>query len=233
MNFTYEQVAKTIDHSLLNPCLTAADLDEGCALAVRCNVASVCILPYAVPRCAELLRGSTVLVSTTVGFPHGGHATSVKLAEARQALADGAVELDMVVNISKMLSNDVGYVADEIRQVTKLVHEARARLKIIFENCYLSAPQKVALCEICSQAGVDWVKTSTGYGSGGFTFEDIDLMLRHVRGGVQVKAAGGIRDLDTLLRLMSMGVTRCGATRTKTMLDELRSLVQAAVASAK
>jgi deoxyribose-phosphate aldolase len=232
MSFTYEQVAKTIDHSLLNPCLTAADLDEGCALAVRYNVASVCILPYAVPRCAELLRGSTVLVSTTVGFPHGGHATSVKLAEARQALADGAVELDMVVNISRVLSDDLAYVAGEIRQVTELVHEAHGRLKIIFENCYLNAEQKVALCDICSQAGVDWVKTSTGYGSGGFTFEDIDLMLRHVSGRVQVKAAGGVRDLDTLLCLMSLGVTRCGATRTKTMLDEFRGREKTGAATA-
>jgi deoxyribose-phosphate aldolase len=222
MEFTYEQVAKTIDHSLLNPTLTTADMEAGCELALGYNVASVCILPYYVRRCSEILHGSTVVPSTTIGFPHGAHTTTAKLAEAERALADGAVELDAVVNISKVLSRDYAYVAAEVAQLSGLIHGAGAKLKVIFENCYLNAEQKIALCRLCTEAKVDWVKTSTGYGTGGATIEDLELMLQHVGPGVQVKAAGGVRDIDTLLAIMSLGVTRCGATRTKTMLDEYR-----------
>lgn len=222
MDFTYEQVAKTIDHSLLNPTLTVADMESGSKLALRYDVASVCILPYYVQRCADILRGSSVLPSTTIGFPHGGHTTAAKLAEAERALADGALELDMVVNISKVLSGDYGYVASEISQIADLVHGAGAKLKVIFENCYLNTEQKITLCQLCTHAQADWVKTSTGYGTGGATLEDLDLMLRHVGPGVQVKAAGGVRDIGSLLKIKSMGVTRCGATRTQTMLDEYR-----------
>ncbi len=222
MNFSYEQVAKTIDHSLLNPTLTVTDLERGCELALRYDVASVCILPYYVRRCAEILKGSAVAASTTIGFPHGGHATAVKLAEAEVALADGAIELDMVVNISKVLSGDYAYVGDEVAKLAELVHQHRAKLKVIFENCYLNDEQKVTLCQVCTDAKADWVKTSTGYGTGGATMEDLELMLRNVGPGVQVKAAGGVRDLDTLLKVKAMGVTRCGATRTQQMLDECR-----------
>jgi deoxyribose-phosphate aldolase len=222
MNLTYEDVAKTIDHSLLNPTLTVSDLEEGCALAVRFNVASVCILPYYVRHCAEVLRGTSVVASTTIGFPHGGHTTAVKVAEAEGALADGAIELDMVVNISKVLSGDYVYVGAEVARLTATVHAGGGKLKAIFENCYLSNEQKITLCKVCSNAGVDWVKTSTGYGTGGATIEDLELMLRNVEPQVQVKAAGGVRDLDTLLKIKAMGVTRCGATRTATMLNEFR-----------
>ena len=226
----YLAVSKMIDHSLLNPTLTVSDLEAGCELAVRYDVASVCILPYYVRRCAELLKGSTVVASTTIGFPHGAHTTATKLAEARTAIADGARELDMVVNISKVLSGDLAYVRDEIRQICELAHAANSKVKVIFEKCYLNNDQKIALCKICTDIKADWVKTSTGYGTGGFTFEDISLMLAHVGPGVQVKAAGGVRDLDTLLKLKEMGVTRSGATRTATMLDEMKKRLGMAAA---
>lgn len=222
MSLSYLDLSKMIDHSLLNPSLKATDLEAGCRLARAYDVASVCILPYALPRCAELLRGSTVKASTTIGFPHGGHTTAIKLAETRQALADGGEELDMVVNISRVLSGDWQPVADEIRAITELTHAAGQKVKVIFENCYLSNEQKIRLCEICGEIGVDWVKTSTGYGTGGATTEDLQLMRQHSPANVQVKAAGGVRDLDRLIEVRGFGVTRCGATRTQEMMDEWR-----------
>lgn len=222
MDYTFQQIAKMIDHSLLRPTLTDKELEEGIQLALQYDVASVCILPYYVPICAQRLAGSGVLTTTTVGFPHGGHSTAVKLAEARQALNDGAVELDMVVNLSKVLSEDWGYVADEIRSVLDLIHTQGARGKVIFENCYLQDSHKIRLCEICGEAKADWVKTSTGYGSGGATLEDLRLMRQHSPAHVQVKAAGGVRDLDTLLAVRAIGVTRVGATRTAEILQECR-----------
>ena len=222
MDYTYEDIAKMIDHSLLSPTLTASDLDQGIQLAIAYDVASVCILPYYLQRCAERLRGTTLKATTTIGFPHGGHATAAKLAESRQALADGGEELDMVVNISKVLSGDWSYVRDDIRAVIDTAHEAGEKVKVIFENCYLKDAQKIRLCEICGELGADWVKTSTGYGTGGATIEDLRLMRKHSPSGVQVKAAGGIRDLDMLLRVKDIGVTRVGASRTAPMLDECR-----------
>jgi deoxyribose-phosphate aldolase len=222
MHHTYQDVAKMIDHSLLNPTLTVDDLDQGIQLALAYDVASVCIMPYSLKRCAERLRGTTVKASTTIGFPHGGHTTAIKLAEARQALADGGEELDMVVNISKVLSGDWVYVRDDLRAVIDAAHEAGKKVKIIFENCYLNTPQKVRLCEISGELDADWVKTSTGYGTGGATLEDLELMRKHSPERVQVKAAGGVRDLDMLLRVREIGVTRVGASRTKAMLDECR-----------
>jgi len=222
MNYTYEDITKMIDHSLLNPTLSAKDLEQGIALALAYDVASVCIVPYYLRRCAERLRGSTVKASTTIGFPHGGHTTAVKLAEARQALSDGGEELDMVVNISKVLSGDWSYVRDDIRAVIDTAHEASEKVKVIFENCYLNDAQKIRLCEICGELGADWVKTSTGYGTGGATLEDLQLMRKHSPPRVQVKAAGGVRDLDMLLRVREIGVTCVGASRTAPMLDECR-----------
>jgi deoxyribose-phosphate aldolase len=218
----YSDLSKMIDHSLLNPTLTAADLDAGCRLAVAYDVASVCILPYSLKRCAELLRGSTVRASTTIGFPHGGHATATKAAEARQALADGGQELDMVVNISQVLSGHWDYVQNDTAAVIDVAHAAGAKVKVIFENCYLKDEHKIRLCQICGELNADWVKTSTGYGTGGATLEDLALMRKHSPPHVQVKAAGGIRDLDTLLKVRELGVSRCGASRTKEMLDECR-----------
>jgi len=217
--YGYADIAKTIDHSLLNPSLTVAEMDDGCMLARAYDVASVCVLPYYVSRSAELLAGTTVRSSTTIGFPHGGHAMAVKLAEARQALADGATELDMVINISKARSGDWDYVEREIRALCQTAHQAGARLKVIFENAYHDTAAKIRLCEICGAIGVDWVKTSTGYAPSGATMDDLRLMRKHSPPSVQIKAAGGIRDLDTLLAVRKLGVTRVGATRTAAMLD--------------
>lgn len=222
MDYTYDQIAKMIDHSLLNPTLTVNDFEPGIALALTYNVASVCIVPYYLKNCAERLAGSTVKASTTIGFPHGCHTTAAKVFEAKQALADGGEELDMVVNISKVLSGDWSYVRDDVAAVVDVTHAAGQKVKVIFENCYMNDAQKIRLCEICSELNADWVKTSTGYGSGGATHEDLRLMRQHTPGHVQVKAAGGVRDLDALLAVRALGVTRVGATRTAAMLDACR-----------
>jgi deoxyribose-phosphate aldolase len=220
--YTYESIAKMIDHSLLNPSLTTQELEDGCALAVRYNAASVCILPYYLARSAEVLAGSTVQASTTIGFPHGGHTTAIKLAEVRQALQDGGQELDMVINISKARSGDWQYVGDEIRALTEAIHAGGAKVKVIFENAYLEDSAKIRLCEICGEIGVDWVKTSTGYAASGATPADLELMRKHSPPQVQVKAAGGVRDLDTLLAVRAIGVSRVGATRTEGILEDCR-----------
>lgn len=222
MDYTYLDIAKMIDHSLLNPTLTDEELEAGCLLARQYDVASVCIKPYYLKRCAELLAGSTVAPSTVIGFPHGGHKTALKVAEAREALADGGKELDMVVNIGKVLSEDWDYVREDIRAVTEAAHTGGAIIKVIFENCYLQDEQKIRLCEICGEVGADFVKTSTGYGTGGATIEDLKLMRQHSPPQVKVKAAGGVRTLDALLEVRAVGVSRCGATRTAAMLDECR-----------
>ena len=222
MEYSYLDIAKMIDHSLLNPTLTMTELDAGCRLAAAYDVASVCIMPYALKRCAELLAGTTVHPSATIGFPHGGHATETKLAETRQALADGGRELDMVVNISQVLSGGWDHVRRDIRAVAEATHAAGQKLKVIFENCYLKDEHKIKLCQICGELRVDWVKTSTGYGTGGATHDDLRLMRQHSPAEVQVKAAGGVRDLDALLAVRELGVSRVGASRTREMLDECR-----------
>jgi deoxyribose-phosphate aldolase len=222
MDYTYHDIAKMIDHSLLSPVLTAKQLEQGCRLALDYDCASVCIMPYALRRCAEILQGSTVKASTTIGFPHGGHTTAVKVAEAERALGDGGHELDMVVNISKVLSEDWGYVRQDIRAVIEVTHARGQKVKVIFENCYLGDHHKIRLCGICGELGSDWVKTSTGYGTGGATIEDLELMRQHSPAHVQVKAAGGVRTLDKLLEVRALGVTRVGASRTADILDECR-----------
>jgi len=221
-SYHYESIAKMIDHSLLNPALTTRELEDGCALAVRYNVASVCILPYYLTRCAELLAEMTIQASTTIGFPHGGQRTAIKLAEARQALKDGSQELDVVINISKARSGDWQYINDELFALTETIHADGAKIKVIFENAYLDDPAKIRLCEICGTIGVDWVKTSTGYASSGATLADLKLMRRYSPERVQIKASGRIRDLDALLAVRALGVTRVGATRTESMLEECR-----------
>jgi deoxyribose-phosphate aldolase len=221
--YTYREIAKMIDHSLLNPALTTKELDDGILLAVRYNVASVCILPYYLPKLSQRLGGTSVVPSTTIGFPHGGHATSAKIAEAKQALADGGKELDVVINISKARSGDWAYVKNELSTLTSLIHGSGAKIKVIFENAYFDDAAKQRLCLISSEVGVDWVKTSTGYAASGATMADLQLMRKQSAARVQVKAAGGIRDLDTLLAVRAIGVTRVGATRTKEMLDDCRN----------
>jgi deoxyribose-phosphate aldolase len=222
MDFTYFDIAKMIDHSLLNPTLTTRQLEEGIRLALDYDVASVCIMPYYLKRCAELLSGSTVRASTTIGFPHGGQTTAIKRAEAVQALQDGCEGLDMVVNISQVLSGHWDDVRHDIGAVIDVAHAAGQKVKVIFENCYLGDEQKRELCRICSELNADWVKTSTGYGTGGATHEDLRLMREHTAPHVQVKAAGGVRDLDSLLAVRALGVSRCGASRTADILDECR-----------
>jgi len=222
MDYTYEVISKMIDHSLLNPTLTADELEQGCLIARQYDVASACIMPYYLKRCAEILDGSRVKASTTIGFPHGGHATKIKVVEAIQALEDGGEELDLVVNISKVLSGDWGYVRADIKAVIDVAHERGRKVKVIFENSYLKDESKIRLCVICGELDADWVKTSTGYAPGGATNEDLILMRKHSPPRVQVKAAGGVRTLDRLLEVRALGVTRAGATQTVAMLEECK-----------
>ncbi len=220
---TLADLARMFDHSLLQPNLTDADLEKGILLAREYGVASVCIKPYAVRLAAKLLAGSTVQASTTIGFPHGGHVTKIKVAESEIALADGATELDMVVNVGKVLSGEWNYVADDIAAVVRVAHAANAKVKVIFENAYLNTEHKKELCKICGEVRADWVKTSTGYAETGATVEDLKLMRQHSPAHVQVKAAGGVRTYEKLLEVRAIGVTRVGATATKVILDEAKA----------
>ncbi len=220
---TLADLARMFDHSLLQPTLTDAELEKGILLAREYAVASVCIKPYAVRLAAKLLAGSGVQASTTIGFPHGGHVTKIKVAESEIALADGATELDMVVNVGKVLSGEWNYVADDIAAVVRVAHAANAKVKVIFENAYLKDEQKKELCKICGEVRADWVKTSTGYAETGATVDDLKLMRQHSPAWVQVKAAGGVRTYEKLLEVRAIGVTRVGATATKTILDEAKA----------
>lgn len=213
-------VAALIDHSLLKPTLTVDELERGCHLARRLNVASVCILPYYVRRTRELLEGSTVRTSTVLGFPHGSQSLRAKLTEAEAYMDDGAEELDAVVNVSLVLSGHLREVREEVSALTSLIHARGRKLKLIFETCYLNGEQKVALCEIASAAEVDWVKTSTGYGTGGATAEDVRLMRERCPATVQVKASGGITTLGAALEFARLGATRVGTSRTEQILRE-------------
>ena len=223
----YADFARMIDHSLLQPNLTDDDLEQGCLLAREYDVASVCIKPYAVARAAESLAGSTVAVGTTVGFPHGGHRTAIKVAEAQAAMADGARELDMVVNIGKVLSRDWAFVGADIRAVVETAHRGNAIVKVIFENSCLADEHKERLCYLSGEVGADFVKTSTGYGDSGATDADLRLMRRCSPPRVQVKAAGGVRTFERLRAVRDIGVTRVGATATKVILDECKKWLQA------
>lgn len=219
----YRSISKMIDHALLSPNLTQGDLDLGCRLAIAYDVASVCTMPFYLPECVRLLRGSGVKASTTIGFPHGAHTTRVKCAEAEQAVRDGCEELDMVVNISQVLSAEWEYVKKDINAVVQVAHASERKVKVIFETCYLQEEHKIRLCEIATELRADWVKTSTGFGPKGATFDDVRLMRQHVPDVVQVKAAGGVRDYDTLLSMRELGASRCGTSRTQEILNECRT----------
>jgi deoxyribose-phosphate aldolase len=208
---TYEAIARRIDHSLLGPALTTAELEEGCRLAIRYAVASVCIKPIGVALAARILKGSGVAVGTTIGFPHGGHTTAVKVFESRQAMADGATELDMVISIGQAKGGEWDAVASDIAAVTRVAHDGGSIVKVIFENCFLNDDQKVRLCRICGEVGADYVKTSTGYGTGGATVDDLRLMRRSAPPHVKLKAAGGIRTLDGMIEAAELGCDRIGA----------------------
>jgi deoxyribose-phosphate aldolase len=220
---TYDAIAKRIDHSLLGPALSTVELEDGCHLAVRYAVASVCIKPAAVALAAGILKGSGVAVGTTIGFPHGGHTTAVKVFESRQAIADGATELDMVINIGQARGGEWAAVSADIAAVTKAAHDAGAIVKVIFENCFLKDEQKVRLCRICGEVGADYVKTSTGYGTGGATMDDLRLMRRSSPAHVKLKAAGGVRTLGAMIEAAEIGCDRIGASRTAEILDELKA----------
>jgi deoxyribose-phosphate aldolase len=220
---TLAELAKMFDHSLLQPQLTDAELDRGLALAVEYDVASVCIKPYAVQRAAKLLGGTTVAASTVIGFPHGSSLTRVKVFESELALTAGATELDMVVNVGKVLSGEWNFVADDIHAVVELAHRNVAKVKVIFENAYLKDEHKRQLCRICGEVRADWVKTSTGYAETGATLEDLKLMRECSPPWVQVKAAGGVRTFEQLMEVRALGVSRVGATATKAILDEAKA----------
>ncbi len=240
MKYSYEELAKMIDHSLLHPTMTDQELEDGCRLAAKYGVASVCIKPYAVKRAAELLKGSGVRVGAVIGFPHGNSTTESKRYETELACRDGAAEIDMVINLGKALSGDWAYVERDIQVVCDEAHRHGAKVKVIFENDYLtkggaglsSDDFKRKLCQISERAGADWVKTSTGYGfvkeaDGRYSYQgatehDLALMRASCSARVQVKAAGGVRDLDGLIKVRDLGATRCGATATAVMLDEYR-----------
>lgn len=226
VDFTVAEIARLLDHSLLNPSLPEVALVEGCRLARELGCASVCVVPHFLSRAVALLGDGSTLPTTTVGFPHGGHVTATKVLEAQNALESGARELDMVVNVSKVKDHDWAHVRSEIRAVLDVTHAHGARLKVIFENCYLSDDEKIRLCQICGELGADWVKTSTGYGTGGSVDEDLVLMRKHSPPSVQVKAAGGIRTLDGVLRVRKLGVTRIGASASKAILDEARARIE-------
>lgn len=218
---TYEQLAKTIDHSLLRPELTDEDVIAGCELAAKYNVASVCVKPHHVQLAVSLLMGSDVEVGTVVGFPHGNSTVATKVFETEEALRDGATEIDMVLNIGELRSGHADYVLNEIRAVVDAAHPT-AIVKVIFENAYLTEEEKVLACKLTEEAGADFVKTSTGFAATGATVEDIALMRASVSPHVQVKAAHGVRTLEQLLAVIDAGATRSGATATAAILDAFK-----------
>lgn len=220
MNITLHDISKMLDHSTLQPHLTQDDIRRGCEIALQYDTASVCARPGDMVLVEKMLRGSDVKVCTVIGFPHGNHKSEIKLLEAKAALDDGCVELDMVINVGRMIGGDEQYVQDEIDMICRTAHAADAKVKVILETCYLSDAQKVRVCEMSTQAGADWVKTSTGYGSAGCTLDDLKLMVASVPKTVQVKGSGGIRDLDTVLAARAIGATRCGVSATEKILKE-------------
>src|SRR4249919_1300147 len=222
-DLTERDVAKTIDHSLLRPELDDAFVEEGCRLAAEYDVASVCVRPADVGRARAILAGTDVAVGTVVGFPHGSHRTETKVFEAKQALADGATELDMVIQIGALKSGRDADVEADIAAVVKVAHSARAIVKVIFENAYLTDDEKIRACHLTEAAGGDFVKTSTGFAPSGATHDDLRLMRANTSPHIGVKAAGGVRTLDALLAVMELGVTRVGATATETIILDFRA----------
>jgi deoxyribose-phosphate aldolase len=222
-NLTERDIAKTIDHSLLNPELDDAFVEDGCRLAVKYDVASVCVRPADVVRARAILEGSDVAVGTTIGFPHGNHDTAVKVFEAERALAQGATELDMVIKIGALKSRRDADVEADIRAVVDVAHANGAIVKVIFENAYLTDAEKIRACRLTEAAGGDFVKTSTGFAPSGATHDDLRLMRANTSPHIGVKAAGGVRTLDALFAVMALGVTRIGATATETIIQDFRA----------
>lgn len=219
---TVKEIAKMIDHSLLKPEMTPSEVKAGCELAKEYDCASVCVKPSDVLLAKSILNGSDVLTSTVIGFPHGSNTTAVKVFEANDAMDNGCVELDMVLNIGRLKDGDVDYVAKDIKAVVDVAHARGVIVKVILENCFLSDDQKKTACQICEKAGADFVKTSTGYGTGGATIEDLTLMRATVSAKVRVKAAGGVRTLDQALAVRAAGAARFGATATKVIIEDAK-----------
>ena len=220
MEYTCEEIAKMIDHSLLKPELTEDDIKEGCEIAKKYNVAAVCCVPTDVTMVKEYLKGTNIQIDAVVGFPHGYNKTETKVFEAEQAIKDGATELDMVIHIGKLRSRNFEYVKNDIKAVTDLAHKHGVTVKVILENCYLTDELKKIGCKLAEEAGADFVKTSTGFAKGGATIEDLKLMLKSVSPKVKVKAAGGVRDFDKALEVKELGVARFGATQTVKIMEE-------------
>ncbi len=216
-SITIQEIADVLDHSLLRPDITVQELKEGCALAKEYKCISVCVRPSDLPIVCEELKGSDVLATTVIGFPHGTCTTETKVFETQDAVRKGAVEVDMVINIGRMKSGEYDYVQDEIAQVAKAAHEGGALLKVIFENYYLTQEEKIKCCELCKKAGADFIKTSTGYAGGGATIEDLKLMVAHAD-GMKVKAAGGVKTLDQALAVIATGTVRIGTRSSKEIL---------------
>ncbi len=217
-----KELAKMIDHSLLKPELSEQQVREGCQVAKEYGTASVCVRPADVTIAKEELEGTDVLVTTVIGFPHGSNTTETKVFEAKQAIEDGALELDMVLNIGKLLSNDFDYVEKDIKAVVDVAHKKNVVVKVILENAYLSDEYIEIACKICEKAGADYVKTSTGYAPSGAKVEDIVLMKKAVGPSMKIKAAGGIRTLESALEFIQAGIHRFGATATKVIIDEAK-----------
>jgi len=220
---TEHDIAKAIDHSLLRPELDDAFVELGCRLAARYDVASVCVRPADVARARAILEGTDVAVGTVVGFPHGNHRTGVKVLETQRALADGATEIDMVIQIGALKSGRDADVQDDIAAVVDAAHAGGAIVKVIFENAYLTDDEKIRACRLTEAAGAEFVKTSTGFAPTGATHDDLRLMRANTSPHIQVKAAGGVRTLDALLEVMALGVTRIGATATAAIIDDFRA----------
>ncbi|MEO6207627.1 MAG: deoxyribose-phosphate aldolase [Candidatus Limnocylindrales bacterium] len=222
-SLTERDIAKTIDHSLLRPELDDAFVEDGCRLAAEYDVASVCVRPADVGRARAILDGTDVKVGTVVGFPHGNHRTDVKVLETQRALADGATEIDMVIQIGALKAGRDADVQSDIAAVVDVAHAGGAIVKVIFENAYLTDDEKIRACRLTEAAGADFVKTSTGFAPSGATHDDLRLMREHTSLPTQVKAAGGVRTLDALLEVMALGTTRIGATATKAIIDDFRA----------
>ena len=220
MKLTPADIASMLDHSTLQPYLTEDDIRHGAEVALKYHTASMCARPCDVPIMAEMLKGSGVMVCTVIGFPHGAHETAIKVAEADLALEEGCEELDMVINIGRMIRGDEDYVREEIRQICDHAHAKNAIVKVIIETCFLTDEQKKRACELSEEAGADFVKTSTGYGTKGCTIEDLKLMRAAVSDKVRVKGSGGIRDLDTVLAARAAGASRCGVSATEKIMAE-------------
>jgi deoxyribose-phosphate aldolase len=224
--YTLEQVAKTIDHSILKPDFTYADVEAGAALALKFNTASYCIRPMDVDVAAKALAGSTVNVCTVIGFPHGSTTSAVKAFETADAIKNGAVEIDMVINVSALLSGDYDFVEQDIRGVVEVAHAAGASVKVIFETAFLNDELIVKACELTERAGADYVKTSTGFASEGATIHNVKLMKATVGDRLKVKSSGGVRTLDQLIDYMDAGVTRSGCSATAQVLEEFIAKAQ-------